>query len=79
MNECVSSRIKAVACEMHCCIPSIKEFLFDLILYVLSTIFQLNKEGSSWVEPVLSQNKCVLLKNHNAVTMVRLEPTTPRS
>ena len=28
--------------------------LFDLILYVLSTIFQLYKDGPSWVEPVLS-------------------------
>ena len=28
--------------------------LFDFILYVPSTIFQLNKDGSSWVEPVLS-------------------------
>ena len=28
--------------------------LFDLILYVLSTICQLNSDGSSWVEPVLS-------------------------
>ena len=28
--------------------------LFDLILYVSSTIFQLNRDGSSWVEPVLS-------------------------
>ena len=28
--------------------------LFDLILYIPSTIFQLNKDGSSWVEPVLS-------------------------
>ena len=28
--------------------------LFDLILYVPSTIFQLNRGGSSWVEPVLS-------------------------
>ena len=27
---------------------------FDLILYVPSTIFQLNRDGSSWVEPVLS-------------------------
>ena len=25
--------------------------LFDLILYVPSTIFQLNRDGSSWVEP----------------------------
>ena len=28
--------------------------LFDLILNVPSTIFQLYREGSSWVEPVLS-------------------------
>ena len=28
--------------------------LFDLILYVPSTIFQLNRDVSSWVEPVLS-------------------------
>ena len=27
---------------------------FDLILNVPSTIFQLNRDGSSWVEPVLS-------------------------
>ena len=48
--------------------------LFDLILYVPSTIFQLNRDGSSWVEPVLSYDKCVLLKDHNAVTPVRLKP-----
>ena len=29
-------------------------FLFDLILYVPSTIFQLYRDGSSWVEPLLS-------------------------
>ena len=29
-------------------------FLFDLILYVPSTFFQLNRDGSSGVEPVLS-------------------------
>ena len=28
--------------------------LFDLILNVPSTIFQLHRDGSSWVEPVLS-------------------------
>ena len=28
--------------------------LFDLILYVPSAIFQLNRDGSSWVESVLS-------------------------
>ena len=54
-------------------------FLFDLILYVPSTIFQLHRDGSSWVEPVLSYDKCVLLKDHNAVTPVRLEPAAPRS
>ena len=53
--------------------------LFDLILYVPSTIFQLNSDGSSWVEPVLSWDKCVLLKDHNTVTPVRLKPATPRS
>ena len=30
------------------------ECLFDLILYVPSTIFQLYRDKSSWVEPVLS-------------------------
>ena len=53
--------------------------LFDLILYVPSTIFQLYRDGSSWVEPVLSWDKCVLLKDHNAVTPVRLEPAALRS
>ena len=28
--------------------------LFDLTLYVPSTIFQLSRDRSSWVEPVLS-------------------------
>ena len=28
--------------------------LLDMILYVQSTIFQLNRDGSSWVEPVVS-------------------------
>ena len=34
-------------------------FLFDLILYIPSTIFQLNRDGSSWVEPELSWDKCL--------------------
>ena len=51
--------------------------LFDLILYIPSTILQLNRDGSSLVEPVLSYDKCVLLKDHNAVTPVRLEPAAP--
>ena len=42
-------------------------------------MFQLNRDGSSWVGPVLSYNKCVLRKDHNAVTLVRLEPAAPRS
>ena len=50
-----------------------------LILYVPSTIFQLYRDVSSWVEPVLSYDKCVLLKDHNAVTPVRLEPAALRS
>ena len=54
-------------------------YLFDLILYVPSTIFQLNRDGSSRVEPVLSYDKCVLLKDHNAVTPVRLKPAVSRS
>ena len=53
--------------------------LFDLIIYVPSTIFQLNRDGSSWVVPVLSWDKCVLLKDQNAVAPVRLEPAAPWS
>ena len=53
--------------------------LFDLILYVPSTIFQLYRDGSSWVEPVLSKDKCVLLKDHNSVMPVRLESAALRS
>ena len=53
--------------------------LFDSILCVSSTIFQLNRDGSSWVEPVLSKDECVLLKDHNAVTPVRLKPVAYRS
>ena len=59
---------------LHC----LPKYLFDLILYVPSTIFQLCQDGSSWVEPVLSKDKCVLLKD-TTVTPVRIEPVTPRS
>ena len=55
----------------HCLV-----YLFDLILHVPSTIFQLYRDEFAWVEPVLSSDKCVLLKNHNAVT---LGGTNPRS
>ena len=45
--------------ELLCNFSSVKLFLiylflFDLILYVPSTTFQLYRDGSSWVEPVLS-------------------------
>ena len=53
--------------------------LFDFIQYVPSTIFQVNMDGSSWVEPVQSWHKCVLFKNHNAVTPVKPVPALPRS
>ena len=42
-------------------------------------MFQLNRDGSSWIELVLRQDKCVLLKDHNAVKLVRLEPAAPQS
>ena len=47
--------------------------LFDLILFIPSTIFQLYRGRSSWIEPVLSYDKCVLLKDHNAVMPVKLK------
>ena len=53
--------------------------LFELILYVPSTTLQLNRDGSTWVEPVLSKDKCVLLKDHNTATPVKLEPAASRS
>ena len=71
--------VKLASCVISICLlVSVCLFcLFDLILYVPSTIFQLNRDGSSWVEPELSYDKCVLLKDHNTVTPVRLEPTAP--
>ena len=39
-------------------------YLSPYNLYVpQSTIYQLCRDGSSWVEPVLSKDKCVLLKD----------------
>ena len=35
-------------------VPILCVSLFYLILYVPFTIFQLNRDGSSWVEPVIS-------------------------
>ena len=42
-----------VYCSRDWCFKGYFVCLFDLILYVPSTIFQLNRDGSSWVEPVL--------------------------
>ena len=37
------------------CLEKVHAFcLFDLILYIPSTIFQKYRDGSTWVEPVLS-------------------------
>ena len=37
--------------------------LFDLILYVpVNNVSEISQNGSSWVKPVLSKDKCVLLK-----------------
>ena len=37
--------------------------LFDLILYVPINIFSVISDVYSWVEPELSKDKCVLLKD----------------
>ena len=37
--------------------------LFDLILYVPVNNFSIIWDGSSWVEPELSKDKCVLFKD----------------
>ena len=52
--------------------------LFDLILYVTSTIFQLYRDRSFWVERVL-RGLMFLAQGHSAVTPVRLEPVAPQS
>ena len=48
-------------------------------LFVCLILFFTSHQGSSWVEPVLSKDYCVLLKDKNAVMPVRLEPATSRS
>ena len=57
----VTITIKTVCFNMTriyvCLNGSFRDFkvcLFDFILYVPSTIIQLYRDGSSWVEPVLS-------------------------
>ena len=51
--------------------------LFGLILYVhqQSYNYELCRDGSSWVEPVLM----CLAQGRNAVTPVRLVPAAPQS
>ena len=77
---CAKTEMMTQSVDLFCLLRSFSDNLFvcffDLILNVPSTIFQLNRDGSSWVEPVL---KFVFLKDHNAVTSVRLEPAAPRS
>ena len=47
-----------VLCRLNFCLVTnstlLSFVLFDLILYIPSAIFQLCRDGSSWVEPVLS-------------------------
>ena len=47
-EECVTEKIIILYLNQNICC------LFDLILYAPSTISQLNRDGSSCVEPVLS-------------------------
>ena len=79
--QIVSLYIEKQACITHIS-PSC---LFDLILYVPSTIYLLCRNRSSWVEPVLGEDKCILLKTqHNDAGEARtrgpsvssLHPTT---
>ena len=50
----LSRLLRAANCVRFCSNPFVLFCLFDFILYVPSTIFQINRNGSSWVEPVLS-------------------------
>ena len=43
----------------------------------LPTIFQVCRDGSSWVEPALRLMR--FAQGHSAVTPVRLKPAAPRS
>ena len=59
---------------MCVCMPRV----IVLFLNVPSTIFQLYKDGSSWVDQYLARIN-VLAQGHNGVKPVRLEPAAPRS
>ena len=54
-------------------------FYFVRLFTSQSTIFQLCRDGSTWVEPVLSKDKCVFAHEHNTVTPMRLQPAAPPS
>ena len=51
-----------LGCVVHKIFSMTRICLIDLIFTSQSTIFQLCRDGSSWDEPVLSKDKCVLLK-----------------
>ena len=61
------------------CFSSTRWFLFVCLIWFFRSywlnIFQLCRDGSSWVEPVLSKDKCVLLK---ATTQWRRRGSMPR-
>ena len=79
-TSCVQTYRLTRAPAAGTCLVGSRFVLFDLIIYVPSTIFQLNRDGASWVEPVLSKDKHVCFaQGHNTVTPVRLEPAAPRS
>ena len=62
MGGSVCESVRGQLVKMHTADPELKLssngssafVLFDLILCIPSTIFQLNRDGSSWAEPVLS-------------------------
>ena len=53
-EKCSHENSNLVIEEVEAAVDALFVCLFDLILYVPSTIFQLYRDVSSWVEPVLS-------------------------
>ena len=54
------------------CTPCSVVFWLIWLFTSQSTFFQLCSEGSSWVEPVLSKAKCVLMTHHTNVGKARI-------
>ena len=54
VQNCMCSIVCAFSKHKHILISSL--ILIDSIIYVPLTSFQIYREGSSWVEPVLSYN-----------------------